>query len=81
MAKVKVTAGRIAGFQGDEGKAQAFLWCAEVPGLGIRATPGSSRKRYIFQAKVNGQSMRVTIGTLALGAFSKHKPKPGACKF
>jgi integrase len=62
MAKVKLTAGRIAGFECPEGKAQAFLWCAEVPGLAVRATTGSSRKRYIFQAKVSGQSMRVTIG-------------------
>jgi len=65
MAKVKLTAGRIAGFQCDEGKAQAFLWCAEMPGLGVRATPGSSRKRFIYQAKVKGQSMRVTIGDVS----------------
>jgi len=65
MAKVKLTAGRIAGFQCPESKAQAFLWCAEVPGLGIRATAGSSRKRYIYQAKVQGQSMRVTIGDVS----------------
>jgi integrase len=65
MAKVKLTAGRIANFQCDEGKAQAFLWCAEVPGLGVRATAGSKRKRYIFQAKVKGQSMRVTIGDVS----------------
>src|ERR1035437_10094868 len=62
MAKVKLTAGRIAGFQCDDGKAQAFLWCDAVPGLGVRATAGSTAKRYIFQAKVKGQSMRVTIG-------------------
>jgi integrase len=62
MVKVKLTAGRIAAFVCKEGKAQEFLWCAEVPGLGVRATPGSNDKRYIFQAKVNGKTMRVTIG-------------------
>ncbi len=62
MAKVKLTAGRIDKFQCDEGQAQAFLWCDEVPGLAVRATAGSKRKRYIFQAKVKGQTMRVTIG-------------------
>jgi hypothetical protein len=65
MAKVKLTAGRIANFKCDEGKAQAFLWCAEVPGLGIRATASSTVKRYIFQAKVKGQSMRITIGKVS----------------
>ncbi len=62
MAKVNLTAGRIAGFECAEGKAQTFLWCAEVPGLGIRATAGSNRKRYIFETKVNRKTMRVTIG-------------------
>lgn len=65
MAKVKLTAGRIASFKCDESKAQAFLWCAEVPGLGVRATANSTVKRYIFQAKVKGQSMRVTIGKVS----------------
>lgn len=65
MAKVKLTAGRITNFKCDEGKAQAFLWCAEVPGLGVRATANSDSKRYIFQAKVKGQSMRVTIGNVS----------------
>lgn len=65
MAKVKLTAGRIANVKCDEGKAQAFLWCDTVPGLGVRVTPNSTAKRYIFQAKVKGQSMRVTIGKVS----------------
>lgn len=71
MAKVKLTAGRVADFQCDEGKPQSFLWCAEVPGLGVRATPGSTAKRYIFQAKVKGQSMRVTIGKVSAWSISE----------
>ncbi|MEQ1674936.1 MAG: integrase arm-type DNA-binding domain-containing protein, partial [Candidatus Nitrotoga sp.] len=66
MAKVKLTAGRIADFKCDVGKLQAFLWCAEVPGLGVRATAGSNRKRYIFQAKVERKSMRVTVGDVSV---------------
>jgi hypothetical protein len=66
MAKVKLTAGRVASFQCVEGKAQSFLWCSEVPGLGVRATAGSQDKRYIFQSKVKGQSMRVTIGKISV---------------
>ena len=65
MAKVKLTAGRIVGFQCPKGKTQAFLWCDTVPGFGVRATAGSSRKRYIYQAKVKGQSMRLTIGDVS----------------
>jgi len=66
MAKVKLTAGRIENFKCEEGKAQAFLWCNEVPGLGVRATPKTTAKRYIFQAKVKGQTMRVTIGKVSV---------------
>lgn len=71
MAKLKLTSGRIEGFQCPEGTAQTFLWCDEVPGLGVRATAGSNRKRYIFQAKVNGQSMRVTIGDVSAWSIAK----------
>lgn len=65
MAKVKFTAGRIAAFRCEEGKAQSFLWCDTVPGLAVRATAGSTAKRYIFQAKVIGQTMRLTIGPVS----------------
>jgi integrase len=68
LAKVKLTAGRIERFHCPKDREQAFLWCAEAPGLGVRATAGSDRKRYIFQAKVKGKTMRVTIGDV--GAWS-----------
>jgi len=64
MAKVRLTAGRIASFHCSDGKGQEFLWSDSVPGLGIRATVGSKQKRYIFQSKVSGKSMRVTIGDI-----------------
>ena len=59
--KVKLTAGRIAAFQCPKDKTRAYLWCVEVKGLGVIATIGGA-KSYIFQAKVNGKSMRLTIG-------------------
>jgi integrase len=65
MTKARLTAGRIEKFHCPEAKQQAFLWCDEVPGLGVRATTGSVRKSYIFQAKVDGKSMRVTIGDVS----------------
>ncbi|MBK7423572.1 MAG: integrase family protein [Propionivibrio sp.] len=63
MAKVKFTAGRVAGFKCEPGKNQSFLWCDTVPGLAVRAT-GNGAKAYIFQRKVAGQTMRVTIGSV-----------------
>lgn len=61
MAKVKFTAGRIDGYKCEEGKNQSFLWDAAAPGLGLRATANGA-KSYMFQAKLNGAAIRVTIG-------------------
>jgi len=66
MAKVKLTFGRVTGFKCPDDATQAFLWCDEVPGLAVRATPGSSRNRYIFQSKVNKQTRRITIGDVSI---------------
>lgn len=71
VAKVKLTQGRLERFQCEEGKRQSFLWCKEAPGLGVRATAGSKEKRYIFQAKVDGQTMRVTIGKVSAWVLDK----------
>lgn len=61
MAKVRFTAERVEGHKCDEGKRQAFIWDTEAPGLGLRVTE-SGAKSYIFQAKLNGQAIRITIG-------------------
>ena len=68
--KVKLTAGRIADFQCPKDKARAYLWCDEVKGLGIIATAAGA-KSYIFQAKVKGKSMRLTIGDVGAWSIAK----------
>lgn len=60
MPRIKLTAGRIRDFDRPTDKAQVFLWDTEVPGLGVRATAGA--KAYIFQGKLNGKDLRITIG-------------------
>lgn len=64
MAKIKFTSGRIDGYQCESGKGQSFLWDATAPGLGLRATANGA-KSYMFQAKLNGKAMRITIGAPA----------------
>jgi integrase len=70
MATVKFTAGRINGFQCESGKHQSFLWDSAAPGLGLRATL-SGAKSYIFQAKLNGKAIRITIGAPATWAIDQ----------
>ena len=60
MARIKLTAERVKKFKCPKKAKQVFLWDSEVPGLGIRATAGSLS--YIFQGKLDGKSIRVTIG-------------------
>ena len=59
MNRIKLTAGRIRDFTTEAG--QAFLWDTEAPGLAVRATARGARA-FIFQAKLNGKAIRVTIG-------------------
>ncbi|WP_048985654.1 tyrosine-type recombinase/integrase [Burkholderia cenocepacia] len=61
MAKVNFTAGRIEAHKCPAGKSQAFIWDSKAPGLGLRATK-TGAKAYIFQAKLHGDAIRVTIG-------------------
>ena len=61
MAKVNFTAGRVEGHSCPAGKSQSFLWDSNTPGLGLRATANGA-KAYIFQAKIHGGTVRVTIG-------------------
>jgi len=61
VAKINFTAKRVQDHACPAGQAQAFLWDAASPGLGLRATP-SGAKAYIFQGKLDGQTVRVTIG-------------------
>ena len=41
-------------------KGQDFIWDTELKGFGLRITPGNIS--YICQGRVNGESVRVTIG-------------------
>lgn len=61
MARTKLTGGRIRDAVCPAGKAQAFFWDSEVPGLALRVTP-SGAKAYIYQGKLNSKDLRMTIG-------------------
>ena len=70
MAKVNFTGARVAAHTCPKDQAQAFLWDSKTPGLGLRSTPNGA-KSYIFQAKLNGASLRVTIGAQASWTIEK----------
>jgi integrase len=61
MARQKLTTGRVRDFEHD-GAGQSFLWDAESPGLGVRATAG--QKAFVFQSRLDGAALRITIGDI-----------------
>lgn len=62
MAKIKFTAARVEGFTCPTSSKQAFMWDATAPCLGLRVV-SSGTKAYVFQAKLNNQTIRMTIGS------------------
>ena len=63
-SRVNLTAGRVEAFTCPADKAQAFLWDTDTRTLAIRVTP-TGRKTYVFESRLNGSTIRVSIGTVA----------------
>lgn len=63
-SRVRLTVGRVASFSCPPEKSQAFLWDTESPSLMLRATP-SGRKTFAFEGRLNGSTLRISIGTAA----------------
>ncbi len=60
--QIAFTADRVAKMTCPEGVAQAFYWDSNNPGyFGIRVT-SAQVKAFIFQSRLHGQSIRLTIG-------------------
>lgn len=77
MARQNLTAGRVRDFECPHDKGQVFLWDSNVPGLGVRAT--KSAKVFIFQARLDGKTIRMKIGDCRTWAIdSTDAEVPGA---
>lgn len=61
MQRERLTLERIRIFACPPGQKQAFFWDTEAPRLAVRATATGS-KAFIFEAKLNRQTIRRTIG-------------------
>lgn len=63
MATENLTKNRVDGFSfnHDGDKKANYLWDAKTPGLGVKAT--KTTKNYIFQARLDGTTIRLAIGS------------------
>ena len=62
--RVRLTAGRVESFTCPADKSQAFLWDTDTSTLALRASP-IGRKTYVFESRLNGATLRISIGTAA----------------
>ncbi|MBI5329040.1 MAG: integrase family protein [Betaproteobacteria bacterium] len=70
MAKEKLTQGRVSAFSCQPDESAAFLWDTVTQGFGLKASQGG-RKTFVFQTKLNGKDLRVTIGTVSAWTLDK----------
>lgn len=70
MAKEKLTQGRVSGFACPPEKESVFLWDTITQGFGLKASKGGG-KVYIFQDKLNGKDIRITIGATSAWTIDK----------
>lgn len=61
MNRISFTAGRLKDATCTEGKQQVFLWDLDTKGLGLRVTVAGA-KAFIYQGKLDGKTIRITIG-------------------
>lgn len=62
-SRVRLTAKRVEDFKCPPGKSQAFLWDTDARSLVLRVTP-TGRKTFAFEGRLlNGESVRIKIGT------------------
>lgn len=64
------TADRIANFKCNSDNKQTIYWDAKARGLGLRVTAAGA-KSYIFETKLHGKTVRITIGDISTYSISK----------
>lgn len=68
--RLNLTAGTIERLSCPDGKQQAFMRDSEAPGLRVRVTAAGA-KSFVFEAKLNRQTIRRTIGDVKLWSIEQ----------
>lgn len=74
MKKANFTAERVDAFKCNEGRQQTIYWDAKTPGLGLRVTT-SGKKSYVFEARLHGKTLRLTIGDIKTWSIGRAQKK------
>lgn len=73
-SRIRLTHGRVEGFQCPPDKTQSFLWDTDTQTLAVRATP-TGRRTYIFESRLSGSTIRMTIGTVSAWTLEQARIK------
>lgn len=73
------TAGRVEQFVCKPGKRQTIYWDGKAPGLGVRVM-ASGGKSYIFESRLHGKTIRVTIGDVRAWPIKQAQDRATALK-
>lgn len=79
MARINFTATRIEAYRCEDGKDQSLLWDEGCRWLALRATRNGS-KSYVFQAKLHGKDIRITIGSPAAWTIPQARARANELK-
>lgn len=70
MTRQNFTSLLVKSFQCFSGKKQCIFYDAKAPGLGLRVTD-TNKKSYIFETKLHGKTLRITIGDAKAWSLSE----------
>ncbi|WP_151448694.1 tyrosine-type recombinase/integrase [Lacisediminimonas profundi] len=70
MKRENFTSERVASFNCEPGKQQTLFWDGKAPGLGLRTT-ASGAKSFIFESRLHGKTLRITIGDVRTWTIGK----------
>lgn len=78
-SKIKFTEPRVEAFTSEANKSQSIFWDADTKGLCVRLTSAGA-KSYVFESRLNGKTIRMTIGNTRTWSLSKARQQANAIR-
>jgi len=77
--RISLTAGRIKALECPPDKGQFLVWDTNTPALAVRVTK-SGRKAFVFESRLDGKTLRITIGDVKTWAIGDARTEASRLK-
>lgn len=77
--RISLTAGRIKELECPPDKGQLLVWDTNTPALAVRVTK-SGRKAFVFESRLDGKTLRITIGDVKTWAIGQARTEASRLK-